>query len=158
MALDPTKKDDLWVSRSPRSCSAIPIFRVRLRSLYWHFQDIHLHWSPILPHIRTFLLVRFSKSYRRVKSVWLFTAADLKSNASTAVQHCSSNYTATKPALRCSALHPPEPRSLYCFLWAEPVFGGNRGDFHVQMSVSQLPAITAPSSPEIGAWDTAWII
>lgn len=27
------------------------------------------------------------------------------------MQHCSSNYTATKPALRCSALHPPEPRS-----------------------------------------------
>lgn len=29
--------------------------------------------------------------------------------------------------------------------------GGNRGDFHVQMSVSPLPAITGPSSPEIGA-------
>lgn len=51
-----------------------------------------------------------------------------------------------------------EPRSLCCSLSAKWVFRGNRGDFHVQMSVSPLPAITGPSSPEIRAWDTAWII
>lgn len=59
---------------------------------------------------------------------------------------------------------PPLPRSNMIGAPSSVFFGynccllGNRSDFHVQMSVSPLPAITGPSPPEIGAWDTAWII
>lgn len=54
------------------------------------------------------------------------------------------------PALRLPA------EALRCFSKAAPVFGGeNQADFHVQMSVSQLPAITASTPPEAPRETTA---
>lgn len=169
----------IYESASPRG-PALPL--QSSSCFHAHYIDtfrIFIYPALQFYHTRgTFLLVCLSGRYNHLVWVWLLSAERIGNTVPPQLyvevlwQQCSSNYNSLHqrshlppPTSHSSVLthHNPqpshtEPGSLYCFLWAEWVFGGNRGDFHVQMSVSPLPAITGPSSPEIGAWDTAWII
>lgn len=95
-----------------------------------------------MPHSRTFTPTCFSRSSKHVSDCSLQQRTLKKTNNQKKTTH---RFLCHQPSHNQQNQGPST-----VFFEQNGCLGRNRGDFHVQMSVSQLPAITGPSSPEIG--------